>query len=293
MNTIDPIPTRTFWEEDSFQIIKPEQFKQLGIELRDIPMGTFPSLKHPSQLQSRFGGNAYGFGLYEVYDRLKPKDLELIQSISLDNPKDIKTNHKTLNRIYKEIGLLIRFSSIGKFYYLIPVHLISNTLTHIQTKVEEITKIVRRHHKKYCQEQYTIGLVTHPDDLISGELALRFQDHKFIVIDSLDELQNFDQILDLVVFTRDLYETIRLGNFSTLSQETYSRKRLNQYGIYILWKLYNLLKPNGEIYIVANHYTPKTNKSVRVVFNTRQEEKNFGLFTHIFKTKKKYNWQLN
>ncbi len=288
MNTIDPIPTRTFWEEDSFQIIKPEQFKQLGIELRDIPMGTFPSLKHPSQLQSRFGGNAYGFGLYEVYDRLKPKDLELIQSISLDNPKDIKTNHKTLNRIYKEIGLLIRFSSIGKFYYLIPVHLISNTLTHIQTKVEEITKIVRRHHKKYCQEQYTIGLVTHPDDLISGELALRFQDHKFIVIDSLDELQNFDQILDLVVFTRDLYETIRLGNFSTLSQETYSRKRLNQYGIYILWKLYNLLKPNGEIYIVANHYTPKTNKSVRVVFNTRQEEKNFGLFTHIFKTKKKY-----
>jgi len=288
MNTIDSIPTQTFWEEDSFQIIRPEQFKRLGIELRDIPMGTFASLKHPSQLQSRFGGNAYGFGLYEVYDRLKPKDLKLIQSIALDNSKDIKKNYKTLNRIYKEIGLLIRFSSIGKFYYLIPVHLISNTLTHIHTKVEEITKIVRHHNRKYYKEQYTIGLVTHPDDLISSELALRFKEHKFVVIDSLNELRNFDQILDLIVFTRDLYEIIRLGNFSTLSQELDSRKHLDQYGIYILWKLYNLLKPNGEIYIVANHYTPKTNKSVKVVFKTLQEEKNFGLFTHIFKTKKKY-----
>ena len=59
----DPIPIETLWQEDSFRFVKPDEFKTLGIDPVDIPLGTYAALKQPSQIQSRFGGNAYGFGL--------------------------------------------------------------------------------------------------------------------------------------------------------------------------------------------------------------------------------------
>ncbi|MBW1839928.1 MAG: hypothetical protein JRI49_08320, partial [Deltaproteobacteria bacterium] len=79
-----------------------------------------------------------------------------------------------------------------------------------------------------------------------------------------------------------------MEKYSPVSQKMLSRKRLEQYAIYILWKIYNLLKPDGEIFIIANHYTQKTNRTTKLTFKTTKEEKNFILFSHIFKTKKKY-----
>ncbi|MDY6973522.1 MAG: hypothetical protein SV775_14525, partial [Thermodesulfobacteriota bacterium] len=288
MSSNDSLHPGTFWGEDSFRFIKTEEFKALGVEPSDIPFGTFPALKHPSYLSSRFGGNAYGFGLFEVHDRLKPEDIKLLQSIAFNNPEDVSAHCKKLNEIYKKIGLLIRFSSSGRPYYLVPVHLASNTLTHIRSKVDEIAKIVGFHRKKYFKEHHEIGLVTHQDDLIIRELSLRFTEHSFLVLDSLDKLQNLSRTLDMVILTRDLYEIILMEEFSPLSQEMLSKKRLDQYAVYVLWKLYNLLKPDGEIFVIANRYTPKTNHVKDLVFKTTQEEKNFFLFNHIFKTRKKY-----
>ena len=288
MITTDSLPPETFWEEDSFRFIKPDEFKALGVNPADIPVGTFPALKHPSYLSSRFGGNAYGFGLFEVHDRLKPEDIRLLQSITFDNPEDMRYHYKKLNEIYKKIGLLIRFSSLGKRYYLVPVHLASNTLTHIRSKVDEITKIVGFHRKKYFKEHHDIGLVTHQDDLITHELSLRFTEHSFMVLDSLEKLRNLNQTLDLVILSRDLYEIILMEKFSPLSQEMLSKKRLDQYAVYVLWKLFNLLKPDGEIFVIAKRYTSKTNQVAKLTFKTTQEEKNFSLFNHIFKTRKKY-----
>ena len=71
-----------FWQEDPYNFIKPEEYEALGIDSGDIPPGTYPAYKHPSQLPSRFGGNAYGFGFYEVSERLSPKDVELLQTVS-------------------------------------------------------------------------------------------------------------------------------------------------------------------------------------------------------------------
>ncbi len=288
MDTSDSFPSGTFWHKDSFRIIKPEDFKALGIDENDAPLGTFPALKHPSHLSSKFGGNAYGFGLFEVYDRLRPKDIKLIQSISFDSPEDIKRHYKELNEIYKKIGLLIRFSSLGKPYYLIPVHLISSTLSHIKSKVDEITKIVGYHRKKYLKEYYDIGLLTHQDDLCAGELTFRFKEHRFVVLDSIEKLRSLNQTLDLVIVTRDIYEIILMKDFGDLSHGSHSKKRLDQHAIYILWQIYNLLKPDGEIFVIADHYTPRTNQTTKLVFKTTQEEKNFVLFTHMFKTKKRY-----
>jgi len=288
MDPTDFYSTEISWQKDSFRPIKPEEFKALGIDPADIPLGTFAARKHPSQLQSRFGGNAYGFGFFEIYDRLKPKDLKLFQSIALDNPEDISLHYKVLNEIYRNIGLLIRFSKLGKPYYLIPVYLLSNTLTHVKSKVDEISKIVGFHRKKYFKEYHSIGLVTHQDDLITRELSFRFKEHNFVVLDSLDSLQALNQSLDLVILTRDLYEIILMEKSNPFSQEILSKKRLEQYSIYILWKIYNLLKPDGEIFIITNRYTQKTNRTAKLTFKTIQEEKNFILFSHIFKTRKKY-----
>ena len=289
MDLTNSLHAEDLWREESFQFIKPGDFETLGIDPEDIPLGTFASLKHPSQLPSRFGGNAYGFGLFEVYDRLKPKDIKLIQSITFENPEDIKKHYRALNDIYRQIGLLIRFASSGKSYYLVPAHLVSNTLTHIKAKVDEISKIVGFHRKKYLKEYYSIGVLSHQDDLILPELSIRFKEHDFVAIDSLEKLQNLNRTIDLFVLTRDLYEIILMEKFGPLSQEMLSKKRLDQYAIYILWKLYNLLKPDGEVFIIDSRYTPRTNRTIELVFKTTQEEKNFALFSHIFKVRKKYS----
>ena len=268
MDPTDFYPTEISWQKDSFRSIKPEEFKTLGIDPADIPLGTFAARKHPSHLNSRFGGNAYGFGFFETYDRMKPKDLKLFQSITFDNPEDIANHYKDLNEIYKNIGLLIRFSKLGKPYYLIPVYLLSNTLSHVKSRVDEIAKIVGFHRKKYFKEYHSIGLLTHPDDLITRELSFRFKEHNFVILDSLESLRNQHQTLDLVILTRDIYEIIFIEKSNPFSQEVLSKKRLKQYAIYILWKIYSLLKPDGEIFIIANHYTQKTNRTTKPVSYT-------------------------
>jgi hypothetical protein len=288
MNRPDSFSKDTFWQEDPFRFIKPEEFESLGIDPADIPLGTFAALKHPSQLPSRFGGNAYGFGLYEFNDRLKPRSAKLLQSINFEKPDDTAKHHKKINEIYKQLGLLIRFSSLGKPYYLIPAHLVSITRTHIKTKVEEISKIIDFHRRKFLKEQHDVGILTQQDDLITHELSSRFKEHRFVIIDSLETLKDLRETLDLVIMTRDFDEIILTEAFSRLPPEILSRKRLDQYAVYILWKIYNLLKENGEIFLIANHAPPRTTKTIKVRFRTVQEEKSFILFTHIFKTKKKY-----
>ncbi len=288
MDPTGSLPADTFWQENSFGFIKPDEYKALGIDPSDIPMGTFAALKHPSYLSSRYGGNAYGFGFLEAYERLEPEDVKFIQSITVENPDDVKSHFKELNALYENIGLLIRFSSLGKPYYLIPLHLLSNTLIRVKVRADEIGKIIGFAQKKYMKEHHEIGVLSHRDDLILHELALRFGEHRFEAINSLKNLRGLGRKLDLIILTRDINEIILMESFSPLFRQTPSRKHLEQYALYFLWKIYNLLKPGGEIFILADHYTPKTNRTTKLIFKTTKEEKNFYLFSHIFKTKRKY-----
>ncbi|MDY6881972.1 MAG: hypothetical protein SV686_17190, partial [Thermodesulfobacteriota bacterium] len=291
MDSNETFSEESVWQEKSFGFIKPDDFKAFGIDPADIPLGTFAALKHPPPFQSRFGGNAYGFGFLEVYDRLEPEDIKFVESIALNNPEDLKSRFSKINQIYKKLGLLVRFSNEGKPYYLIPAHLVSSTISFIKSKIDEITKILRFHRKKYFKEHYDIGLMIHDDSLIIDELSLRFKEHRFVVLDTIDKLMNIDRSLDLVILPMDPYEIVLMGLFGTLSSEKLSKKRLDQYATYMFWKIYNVLKPGGEIFIVANRYTPKVNRTTEVTFKSQEEKKNFALFCHIFKTKKYYgNW---
>ncbi|MDP6179750.1 MAG: hypothetical protein QGG48_07660, partial [Desulfatiglandales bacterium] len=269
----DSPPTEAFWHEDPFRFIRPGEFEALGIDPGDVPLGTFAAQKHPSQLPSRFGGNAYGFGVFEGHSRLETKEIKLLQSLSFGNPDEIKRHYKEINSIYKNIGLLIRFSSHGKPFYLIPIHLVSNSLTDIKDKAAEISKIVSFHRRKYLKESHKIGLLTHTDDLLINDLSIRFREHQFIIIDSLENLRVRNETLDLVILTRDIYEIILMEKFIPRSSGIISKRELDKYAIYLLGKIYKVLKPDGEIFILANRNAAKTSYSTDVTFKTIREGK--------------------
>ncbi len=278
----------TFLKEDSFGFIQPEEYASLGIDPSDIPPGTYPAHKHPSRLMSRFGGNAYGFGFFEVYDRLSPKDLRLLQSLTTENPDRGRKYFREINRVYAKIGLLIRLSKFRKPYYLIPFSLIFTSLSTIRNKADEISKIINFHRKKFLQESHRIGLLSQAEDLVVNELTLRFKEHQFIVLDSFEKLSNPDDPLDLVLLPRDIFEIVFMEKFSPRSGRVISEKDLERYAYYILGKVYALLKPGGEIFVIANRLALKSSREIKIDLLTEEEQKSFLLFTHVFRTEKKY-----
>ncbi|MFH0845536.1 MAG: hypothetical protein V1930_08655 [Pseudomonadota bacterium] len=288
MGPVDLSPIEAFWQEDPFNLIRFNEVEALGIDPADIPQGTFAARKHPSHLPSRFGGNAYGSGFFEFYDRLDPRDMKNLQTISLKDPESVRKHYKEINQIYKKFGLLIRFSNKGKPYYLIPDQLISTSLAHLRNKAQAIGRIIDFHRKKYLKEGLKIGLLTHSDDLIINDLTLRFKEHDFTILGSLEMLRFVNATLDLIILTRDIYEIIRTEKFSPVPNEIFTRKHFEEYALHILGKVYNILKADGEIFIIANQYPLKTSQIGKITFKTIQEQKNFLLFSRIFKTKKKY-----
>ncbi len=289
MNGLDLSAGGTFWNKDSFRLIRPDEYPKFGLDPSDVPLGTFPALKHPAQLLSSYGGNAYGFGIFESYDRLNHYDIQFIQSIDFKNRDDVKKHHKRINELFRKIGILTRFSSHGKPFYLIPIHLVTGSLSHIQSKLNEIAKIVNFHKTKYLKEHYDIGLVAHRDDFIVRELSLRLKEHRFFVLDSPEKLTALNEELDLVIITQDLYDMTLLEPFIPDTKKDISKGRVHQCATYILWKLYNLLTLDGELFVISNKHIPKTNRTAKVFFKTPEEQKNFALFTHIFKTRKRYH----
>jgi hypothetical protein len=275
-------------EENGFGFIQPEDYPSFGIDPSDIPPGTFPARKHPSKLMGRFGGNAYGFGFFEIFDRLSPGDIKLLQSITPENPEQAGKYYREINRIYKNIGILIRYSRSGALYYLIPFSLGIASLSSIKNKADEIGKVVRFHSKKYLQERHRIGLVTQAEDLLVNELSLRFKEHEVVLLDSFEKLSEARAPLDLLILPRDVYEVVFMEGFGARAGRVGSRKDLEKYAHYIIKKASDLLKPEGEIFVIAHRFTPKTDREVTVSFQTEEEAKNFFLFTHVFKTEKRY-----
>jgi hypothetical protein len=288
MENLEIMTSENFLQDDPFGFIRPQDFPSLGIDPEEITAGTFAARKHPSKLMSRFGGNAYGFGFFEIYDRLSPKDLQFIQSLSLQDPARTSQAYKEINRVYRNLGLLTRFSRFGKPFYLIPVHLLSNSVSAIRAKTEEISKIVDFHRRKYLQESHRIGLLTRADDPVLNELALRFKEHQFLALDSLERLRSQGDALDLVILSRDLYDVIFEPGFNPRPGREISRKELEDYALYILGKIHRLLKPGREIFLIAHRFPSERGRTVEVDFRTEQEKKSFLLFTHVFRTKKRY-----
>ncbi|RLB08656.1 MAG: hypothetical protein DRG27_05440, partial [Deltaproteobacteria bacterium] len=266
-------------EKDPFGFISPDEFEELGIDPEDIPLGTLPALRHPARIPSRFGGDAYGFGITEGYDRLTKEELDLLLSIDLGNENSIKKYYKKLNEIYKKLGLLIRFSKKGKPYYLIPLHFVFSSLTDIKVKVDQIVNFIKEYSKDRIKESYNIGIFLKPTDIIFQEISYIFLEHNFIPVDSIAKLKDIKQNIDLFIITEDIYEII--GR---------EKSGLEEYANYVMSKIYKLLVQEGELFVVSERYFPKKSKLIKVRFKTEEEEKRFALFTHLFKTRYRYRF---
>ncbi len=267
-------------EKDPFGFISPDEFEELGIDPEDIPLGTLPALRHPARIPSRFGGDAYGFGITEGYDRLTKEELDLLLSIDLGNENFVKKYYKKINEIYKKLGLLIRFSKKGKPYYLIPLHFVSSSLTDIKVKVDQIVSFIREYVKDRTKESYNIGIFLKATDLIFQELSYIFLEHNFIPVDSVAKLKDIKQNIDLFIITDDIYEII--------SRE---KNEIEEYANYILTKIYKFLIQEGGLFVISERYFPKKSKLIKVRFKTEQEEKRFALFAHLFKTRSRYKFE--
>jgi hypothetical protein len=159
-------------------------------------------------------------------------------------------------------------------------------LAHIQAKIEEISRIVDFHTKKYLKEYCNIGIMTRHDDLVLHELSFLFQDHQSPCDRLPRKISGGRSEAGHRHIDQRSFETVIMEQFSRLGQQTISKKKLDQYSIYMLWKICNLLKNEGEIFIIADDFPAKSNRTADVTFKTEREEKRFALFTHVFNTKK-------
>ncbi|MGV8074612.1 MAG: hypothetical protein AB2L11_08665 [Syntrophobacteraceae bacterium] len=274
-------------EQSFFRLISPEEYPQHGIDPQDVPMGTFAAEDHPGFLPSRFGGNAYGLGLVEQ-GVLTNADTEFLESVDFQDSQKIGLHAKKLNAIYQKLGLLIRFTSTGNRYFLIPINLVAHSLQEIKTKADEIEELILRHIWETRTDRLDIGLLTSRQDLIAHELTARLSSHRIVVFESLEKLCAWRLPLDVVILPKDLFEYLQDQEFHHLSKTPLNRQSLFQYGMYLAGKVYDLLETNGKLLMLAHSPVPQEDVTCHVRFKSEEDLKSFLLFSHIFKTKKTY-----
>ena len=274
-------------QDTFFRLINSEDYFKHGIDVRDVPMGTFASEDHPSFLPSRFGGNAYGLGLIEQ-SVLNDEDTEFLESLDLQDIQVLGDNAGRLNAIYRKLGLLIRFSATGKRYFLIPINLVAHSLQEIKTKADEIEELIIQHIFETRTDRLDIGILTSSHDLIVHELTARLSSHRIFLFDSLERLRSWRMPLDIIILPKDPFEYLLEQPFPKASKKSMTRRRLCDYAMYLAGKIFDLLEKNGKIHVLAHSSSPEEDRDCKVRFKSEEELKLFLLFAHTFKTRARY-----
>ncbi|MGD8995069.1 MAG: hypothetical protein PVH34_07635 [Syntrophobacterales bacterium] len=283
-----PLPDRIHTFDISYRIVRPEDFESLGIDPQDIPVGTFVAEDHPPFLASRFGGNAYGLGIVEQRVKLGVGELDFLESLDFSDPEILKKNYPRINSIYRKLGLLMRFSSHGKRYFLIPINWVSHSLEDIKDKVDEIERVILEQADRRKKEKLNVALLTAPNDLIVHEITGRMAAHKFLIIDSVEKLREATGPFDLIVIPQDMDDLLLSLSIPGLTGSKLTQETFTTYGTYVAGKIYDLLEADCELCIIASRQFPRTNEEVWVDFRNPTDLRNFLLFTHVFRSKKRY-----
>jgi hypothetical protein len=272
----------------SYQIVRPEEFASLGIDPQDVPVGTFVAKDHPPFLASRFGGNAYGMGIVEHRDKLGGSDLDFLEGLDFSDSATLRRNYRRLNSIYRKLGLLMRFSREGKRYFLIPINWVSHSLADIKDKVDEIEGVLIKQVYQQKKERLNVGLLAAPNELVLHEITGRMPTQKFVVIDSIDKLREVSGPFDLVVIPKDMDDLLLSMGIKGLVGPSLSQETFTTYGTYVAGKIYDLLGKGCELCVISSKPFPLTNQEVWVEFRDQADLRNFLLFTHVFRSKKRY-----
>ncbi|MEN6486899.1 MAG: hypothetical protein ABFD98_18635 [Syntrophobacteraceae bacterium] len=275
-------------QETFFRLIEPEDYPQHGIDPQDVPMGTFAAEDHPGFLPSRFGGNAYGLGLIEQAV-LSRADTDFLESLNFQDIREVGANARKLNVIHQKLGLLIRYGSTGKRYFLIPINLVAHSLQEIKSKADEIEELIIQHIFDTRIERLDIGLLTSSHDLIVHELTARLSSHRIYLFDSIEKLRSWRTPLDVIILAKDPFEYLLEQQIPKATKKrSMSRRTLINYAVYLAGKIHRLLEPTGKIHVLAHAPGPQEDETCRVHFKSPEDLKFFLLFTHTFKTSGRY-----
>ncbi len=262
--------------EAFFRAIKPEDYTRLGIAPQDVPVGTFAAHDHPTFLPSRSGGNAYGLGLIEQ-GALSRADLDFLESIDFQSMAELRRHARQLNTIYHKLGLLIRYTTTGVPYYLIPLNLVAHSIQDVKTKADEVERFVIQHILEARVERLDIGLMTAANDLMVHELTARFSSHRIFLFDTLAKLRTWRTPLDVIILPKDPFAYLLEQPLpEALPQaRAVNRQQLKNYASYLLGKIHDILEENGCFILAANAPCPDSDQLCRVLFKSDVELKRF------------------
>jgi len=270
-----------------YRFISTDSYQELGIDPQDVPLGTLAAHDHPPFLPDRFGGNAYGLGLFEQ-NLLPPREAALLESLDLERPSEVARHYRTLNDIFKRLGLLIRFTRRGRPFYLIPRQFVAHYLVEIQAKAEEIVHFLSAQLSRRLAESLKVCLVASESQLLLPELTSRMPQMEFALLGSLEELIQNRRRFDAVVLLDDpkRFALSRREGLPPLPQ--LPGRRRESWGYFVASRIYDLLLPEGAFLCLCDRPLASSRETVRVEFVDPYEFKHFLLFSHVFRTRRRY-----
>ena len=273
------------YEGGIYRIIPPQRYQELGIDPEDVPLGTLPAEDHPPFLPDRFGGNAYGLGLYE-HRLLSTEDARLLEKLDLDDPSQVARHYRRLNEILKRLGLLVRFSAKGRPFYLIPRQMLGQLMVELQSQASEIARFLEHLRSEAAEQKLRVGLVSTDPELLLPELSARMGHLQVVVLDSLGKLGAFKGRMGVVVVVGEPRELAR--RLLSATGASLGPGQEENLGRFLAGSIYDLLAPGGKLMWLGEAPVEPSRARVRVKFSSQEELKRFLLFTRVYRTRRVY-----
>ena len=267
-----------------YNFIPPERFGELGIDPEDVPLGTFPAENHPPFLPDRAGGNAYGLGLFEQAS-LPAAEAALVDALDLSDPDQVAGSYRRLNDIFKRLGLLIRFSSQGRPFYLIPRQFVVHSLVEEQARADLIVEFLSGLLSRRLRETMRVGLVVGEHDLLLPELQTRMPHLDFHPFETLASLHSLGLPMGamVVVGTAGL-----LALDLPAGERTSGSATREDHGYFMAGLLHDQLEEGGEVLCLAEAPLGGSRENIQVTFRNQREFKLFLIFSHVYRTRRRY-----
>lgn len=270
-----------------YRLIPPESYQSFGVDQEDVPIGTFPAQDHPPFLPNRFGGNAYGLGFFEQ-SILPAGDALLLESVDLDDPAKVSKHYRDINDVFKRLGLLVRYSSRGEPFYLIPRQLLVRYLVELRAKVDRMASFLDRLMSHRLRENLSVGLIASDGELFLPELKSRQPQMSFIELDSLDAITQARGPLDAVLMVGDPRQFALAQLEGAGIKAPQDRNGREAFGFFMSGRIYDLLSPEGEVLCLCDRPLGSSREKVKVTFKDSMERKRFLIFSHLYHTRRRY-----
>jgi hypothetical protein len=267
-----------------YNFIPPETYEEMGVDPDDLPLGAFPARDHPPFLPNRFGGNAYGLGFFEQ-SLLPAHEGQILEKVDFSCPEQVSVHWRELNYAFKRLGLLIRFTRFGKPYYLIPRQYVAHYLVELQARADEIVNFLRGVLARHLTESLKVGILAEDSHLLLPELQNRMPHMSYRVISSLRQLLSNKNKFDTLVLVGDPREFVLSKK---MGAGPLDQKSKNAYGYFAFSRFYELLNKEGEFLILCDRPLIDSHETMEVKFLNELDYKRFLVYSHVYKTKRRY-----